>query len=408
MGFVSVALLTISALGLTALGTLMLQGARRRPGSRLLRWSGAAVLCLAAGFALLLVAPLDVEAPVRVIGTGVLMAAYGVLWGAARRFDRRSASFEAVSAGALAWLLAAALLDPSAGARIWLTATIVAVYSLAAAFEHRRDPGPPPERRRLCLIFGAQGGLAALWALLAPVFGAASGGARVAPVWDALLGIETLAFAVLVATASDRLRLAAAARSHHRTAPDDASPDSFDDALTGVANRRALQSSGAALLDACRSAGRPTALLSMDLDGLDGVNDRHGPAAGDALLTAFARLAHDYLPPTGLVCRTGGGELTALLPGADLGRARAVADEMRALFAHLVLDGPAGPLRTTVSIGVAEDPGGPGPTAQADLVALMARAETCRRAAKRGGRDRVVAEGDPEAAAETSARRSAA
>ena len=396
MGFVSLLSLTISALGLAALGGLLLHRSRGEAAC-LLRRSGAAILCLGAGFAMLLFAPRDVEAPVRVIGQAALMLSYGLLWGAVRRFDRRSAAFEAVSAGALVWLLAAALVDPSVAARIALTSSIVAAYSFAAAFEHRRGGDGGQARRRASWIFAAQGAVFALRALLSPASWSSGD-------WSALLGPETLAFAVLLAGVSADLVGERRATGHRARDPD----DGLEDALTGVGNRRALQRSGTALLAACRTAGQPACLLLMDLDGLQRVNDRHGDAAGDRLLTAFARLAHDYLPPTSLVCRTGGGELAALVPGADLLRARAVADEIRALFAHLVLDGPGGQLCTTVSIGVAEDRGGQGPGDRVDLAALMDRADLCRRSAKEGGRDRVVAEGDPDMAVPAPRRRSAA
>ena len=132
----------------------------------------------------------------------------------------------------------------------------------------------------------------------------------------------------------------------------------------------------------------------MDLDGFKIVNDRHGHPAGDRLLVAFARLAHDYLPPTSLVCRVGGEEFAAVLPGADPERAHAVADEIRALFAHVVLDGPAGPRprhrerRRRRHAGRTLCP-------TSEIIELLGRADICLYAAKRSGRDRVVAEGDP-------------
>ena len=135
----------------------------------------------------------------------------------------------------------------------------------------------------------------------------------------------------------------------------------------------------------------------IDLDRFKAVNDTHGHPAGDRLLVAFARLAHDYLPPTSLVCRVGGGAFAAVLPGADAPRAGGVADEIRALFSHLAVAGPQGPVRTTVSIGIAlagdemADDGARG----GGLAALLARADQCLCAAKHAGRDRVVAEGNP-------------
>lgn len=402
MAFVPVTLLTTSVVALVGLGALMLHVARRERAWSSLRWSGAAVLGLAAGFALLLAAPADVDAPLRVFGIAALTLSHGLLWGAARRSDRRSAAFEAVSAGTLAWLLAVALFDPSRGLRIGLSSAIVAAYSFAAAYEHRRSRGGLDARRNASSLFAAHGGFFALRAVLGPAFGFAASAPDGAPGWGALLGPEAVVFAALLAVVSARLSLALPAEQRRAT-PDAAREDALDDRLTGVANRRALHGSGVALLEGCRAAGRPACLLLMDLDGFAFVNDRHGRDAGDRLLTAFARLAHDYLPPTSLVCRSGGGEFAALLPGADLARALAVADELRALFAHLVLDGPAGPLRATVSIGVAADPGGPEPATQRDLLDLIDRAELCLDGAKAAGRDRVSAGGDPVAPARRSA-----
>lgn len=385
MAFDPVTLLTISALVLFAVGALMIHAGRGARGCRALLWSGTAFLCLGLGFAMLLAAPLDFRAPVRVLGNGMLMLPYGLLWAAARVFNRRAVPFEPMVAGALVWLAVASLLDPSQAWRMTVTSAIVTVYSAAIAREHRAgDAAAVPSQRWASWIFVAHGAFFLLRTLLGPTFGLAPWAPDVAALWDALLGLETVLAAVTLGVVSivmDRERTA----SLHRR-------DALEDALTGIGNRRALFGSGGALLDATRAAGRTAALLLMDLDHFKAVNDTHGHPAGDRLLVAFARLAHDYLPPTSLVCRVGGEEFVALLPGADAARARAVADEIRALFAHLAVAGPGGPVRTTVSIGIAlagdEAEGG-------RLAALLARADLCLYAAKHAGRDRVVAEGDP-------------
>ena len=383
MAFDPVTLLTMFVVVPVALGALMLHVSRGEPTCPLLRWSGAAFLCLGGGFVMVLAAPADVDAPVRVLGNAALMLSYGLLWGAARHFDGRGASFEAVSAGALAWLLAASLLDLPQGARIGLTSAVAAAYGLATAFEHRRGRDRLRGRRYASWLFAAHGGFFVLRALLGPTFGIAPWEPDAAQFWGTLLGLETVPFAVACAVASIGMSRERAAVGHRREA--------LEDPLTGIGNRRALHRSGAVLLDACRRAGRPASLLLMELDGFELVDDRHGHAAGDRLLVAFAHLAHHYLPPTALVCRVEGETFSALLPGADLERARAVADELRALFAHVVLDGPAGPLRTTVSVGAAQDAGRAGPASEGDLLDLVGRADLCLHAAKHGGRDRVAA-----------------
>ena len=167
----------------------------------------------------------------------------------------------------------------------------------------------------------------------------------------------------------------------------------FDDGLTGIGNRLAFERSGAALLGTALAKGQEAALLLLDLDRFDGVNAAHGRDAGDRLLGAFARLVHDYLPPTSLVCRLGADTFAAILPAAGLARATAIADEVRMLFAHMAIESPRGRLQTTVSVGIAGSRG-----AEADIDGLLQRADLCLDRAKAGGRNRVEAESGPDGA----------
>lgn len=385
MAFDPVTTLSIAVLVLAVLGGLMVRLSFGDDAFGLLRWTGWSFPCLGTGIAMILAAPADIHAPVRVVGNAALMLSYGMLWKAARSFGHRSSPFEAVTAGALLWLLAASFLDPSQGWRVGLTSAIVSVYGFAIAWEHRRAVPQLRAQRQLSWIFVVHGAFFASRAVLGPTFGLLPWGADIRQAWGAVLGVETVVMAILVCVATVGMRREQSA-SHHRR-------EALEDVLTGIGNRRALFRSGTELLQASRRAGRPATLLLMDLDSFKLVNDQHGHGVGDRLLKAFARLAHDYLPPAGLVCRIGGEEFAAVLPGADADRARAVADEIRALFAHLPVDGPSGTVGTTVSIGVAV--ASPGETEVADMAQLLERADLCLYAAKRGERNRVVVEGDP-------------
>ncbi len=178
-------------------------------------------------------------------------------------------------------------------------------------------------------------------------------------------------------------------------------PAVFVDRLTGIGNRRAFEHSGAALLEAALAQGQEAALLVLDLDRFDGINAAHGRDVGDRLLTTFARVIHDYLPATSLVCRLGADTFAAVLPAAGPARAAAVADEIRMLFAHLSIEGPVGPVRTTVSVGIASG-------RDTDLETLLHHADLCLDRAKAGGRNRVEAEGGPDEAWTRRQRRGAA
>ncbi len=84
------------------------------------------------------------------------------------------------------------------------------------------------------------------------------------------------------------------------------------DALTGLANRRAYAD---ALAAAVSAAGRGTAfaLVHLDLDYFKAVNDRLGHAAGDAVLTAVARVLRQETRQHDLVARIGGDEFVLIL-----------------------------------------------------------------------------------------------
>jgi diguanylate cyclase (GGDEF)-like protein len=98
---------------------------------------------------------------------------------------------------------------------------------------------------------------------------------------------------------NDRLRAARAA----------AEEQAFTDALTGLANRRALDGVVAELI----SSARRFALMRIDLDYFKAVNDRMGHAAGDHVLTVVAGILRDSLREGDTVARVGGDEFVILL-----------------------------------------------------------------------------------------------
>jgi len=98
---------------------------------------------------------------------------------------------------------------------------------------------------------------------------------------------------------NDRLRAARAT----------AEEQAFTDALTGLANRRALDG----VLDELIASGRRFALMRIDLDYFKAVNDRMGHAAGDHVLKAAAAILRDCLREGDTVARVGGDEFVILL-----------------------------------------------------------------------------------------------
>ncbi|WP_033074609.1 putative bifunctional diguanylate cyclase/phosphodiesterase [Sphingopyxis sp. MWB1] len=126
------------------------------------------------------------------------------------------------------------------------------------------------------------------------------------------------------------------------------------DPLTGFVNRRALIGKGQALLTEAASEKRHVALFLMDLDHFKTVNDIHGHAAGDRVLTVAAERITATLPPSAMKARLGGDEFVALLPFDPAAR-----DDIDALAGQLLraleepIDHDTQQIRVGASLGIA-------------------------------------------------------
>jgi diguanylate cyclase (GGDEF)-like protein len=160
------------------------------------------------------------------------------------------------------------------------------------------------------------------------------------------------------------------------------------DCLTQLANRRDFLESAALRVAAAARHGRPLAAIMIDIDHFKRVNDAHGHRAGDDVIRAVAAVLRRCCRRTDLVGRYGGEEFALLLSDAA-DDAPGAAERLRAEIERVPIETTAGPLTVTISVGVAyREPG------DADIDALLARADECLYRAKRSGRNRVVVHGD--------------
>lgn len=132
------------------------------------------------------------------------------------------------------------------------------------------------------------------------------------------------------------------------------SRQALHDSLTGLPNRACFEQHLQARLAEARRAGTSVALLFLDNDHFKSVNDRHGHAAGDALLVAVAQRLRAQLRETDLVARLGGDEFAIVMaPAQSAQDAERMADRVvRAMREPVPLPGGAR-LQASVSVGVA-------------------------------------------------------
>jgi diguanylate cyclase (GGDEF)-like protein len=146
------------------------------------------------------------------------------------------------------------------------------------------------------------------------------------------------------------------------------------DQLTGLANRAGLEHRIALERAQAERSEQAGAVIYIDLDGLDAVNDAWGLHAGDAILQTAAERLTGLLRESDLLARIGGDRFVALLSACPLGDALQVAERANAA---LGLPWEGGAFRLRASIGVAVLDGArdavPGPLGAAALAAMVAR-----------------------------------
>ncbi len=165
---------------------------------------------------------------------------------------------------------------------------------------------------------------------------------------------------------------------------------SIRDALTGLFNRRYMEETLERELNRAAREEKPVGVVMFDIDHFKQFNDLSGHDAGDALLRELGVFLNKSVRGGDIVCRYGGEEFLAVLPGADIENARERAEELRLGVKNMLVYHLGKPLaKCTISLGVATFP-----TNARDSETLLKAADTALYRAKNEGRDRVVAIGD--------------
>jgi diguanylate cyclase (GGDEF)-like protein len=154
------------------------------------------------------------------------------------------------------------------------------------------------------------------------------------------------------------------------------------DGLTGFFNKQAFRLYLERNLQRCKDLHASLSIGLIEFDEFKKIIDSGGHPAGDHVLKEFADRVKNAIRPTDLLARFGDDEFGIILPLTNLMGGRIVGERLRTRVADhpFVLDGQT--FTVTISIGIAERSGG-----AEDADALVVRADTALREAKRMGRN---------------------
>jgi two-component system, cell cycle response regulator len=158
------------------------------------------------------------------------------------------------------------------------------------------------------------------------------------------------------------------------------------DPLTGLYNRRYLETHLNHLIEHYINRGKALSVVSVDVDFFKAINDSHGHDVGDKVLKELSVRLRANTRSVDLCCRVGGEEFIMVLPNTATDLSSRIAERLRRAIASKSFDcNLSQPVPVTVSVGVATLLG-----VEDTLEKLLKRADQALYAAKREGRNRVV------------------
>ncbi len=156
------------------------------------------------------------------------------------------------------------------------------------------------------------------------------------------------------------------------------------DPLTGLESKRYFDDAlDNALITALRK-GKPLAVLMMDMDGIKPINDTHGHLFGAYCIGTAGCIMGRVIGTAGHICRFGGDEFIAFLPGHDRLVSLEMAERVRMAIENAGMEKDGISLRPTISIGVALFP-----HHAEEVLDLVATADQALYRAKAEGKNKV-------------------
>jgi diguanylate cyclase (GGDEF)-like protein len=156
------------------------------------------------------------------------------------------------------------------------------------------------------------------------------------------------------------------------------------DVLTGIYNRRFMESRLQEEFERHRRHSHPLSLIMIDIDFFKKVNDNYGHQCGDAVLQAVAEKTASVIRKTDFVARYGGEEFCCLLPETSVTAAEIVAENIRTHIEQIENIFEGNSIKVTISLGISSLMDKDSPET------LLKRADDALYQAKHSGRNRFV------------------
>jgi diguanylate cyclase len=156
------------------------------------------------------------------------------------------------------------------------------------------------------------------------------------------------------------------------------------DALTGIYNRRYLESRLKEECDRQQRYSRPLSLIMIDIDFFKKVNDTYGHQCGDLILQSVAAKAASVIRKTDFIARYGGEEFCCLLPETNADAAETVAENLRIHIEEMENSFENSSIKVTISLGISDF------VTEDTPDTLLKRADDALYQAKHTGRNRFI------------------
>jgi len=164
--------------------------------------------------------------------------------------------------------------------------------------------------------------------------------------------LESILFTLAI---GDRLRILTIEKELHSEKEQRLTQLSITDNLTGLFNRRYLESKCVSEIQHARRLKQDLSIIVIDVDSFKWFNDTYGHIEGDKVLSKLGTVISENVRDNDIPCRYGGEEFVVLLPGVDAQGSASIGERIRKTFMNIIFTpAPDSQVSVTVSLGVTQ------------------------------------------------------